>query len=71
MSAKSRSCKEFIEKYADARVSCATCSRWLPQKQKCREELWVGEWVTAEYEESKGFAEFNKMIRENKGVHLG
>lgn len=68
MKAKSRSCKEFIEAYADARVNCATCSRWLPQKQKCREELWVGEWVTAEYEESKAYRIHDRMMRDSKSI---
>ena len=60
-----------MELYKDARVNCATCSRWLPQKQKCREELWVGEWVTSQREETPDYAEFKKMMSKNKGVWIG
>lgn len=68
MAGENRSCKEFMELYKDARVNCATCNRWLPQKQKCREELWVGEWVTAEYEESDSFNEFNRMMQDSRSI---
>jgi len=67
----SHSCKEFIEKYDDARVTCVTCKRWNRESEKCREESWVGEWLTAEYEESAAFTAFGRMMSSNTGVWIG
>ena len=71
MPANSHSCKEFIEKYNDARVTCVTCKRWNRENAKCREESWVGEWLTAEYEESPAFMAFGNMMSSNRPVYLG
>jgi len=70
MLGENRSCKEFIAKYNDARVNCATCRRWNIEKEKCREESWVGEWVTAEYEESPAYIAFNRMMKSNKPIFI-
>lgn len=70
MPANSHSCKEFIEKYDDARVTCVTCKRWNREKAKCREESWVGEWLTAEYMESRAYDTFSRMMQGNTPVYL-
>ena len=47
---ENRSCPEFIlnpllvTEFKLA-VNCANCKRWLPKSSKCREMIWVKEWV--------------------------
>lgn len=51
---ENRSCPEFIPKtiissnYEELTVqlvNCANCKRWNIDKQKCREEIWLIEWI--------------------------
>ena len=51
---KNRSCKEFIPKpiipsnYEELTAphnNCANCIRWSTEKERCREEVWVKEWI--------------------------
>jgi len=44
---ENKNCGEFLENYDKALVNCATCKRWLFKIGKCREEIWVKEWLAA------------------------
>ncbi len=50
---ENRSCQEHKPKYDGAKPNCATCKRWDPNEEKCREEIWVGAWLTAEHEDTR------------------
>ena len=61
MADDSRSCREFVEKYADARVNCATC-----MTQRCKDEAEI----VQRYEDSANFAEYNRMMRDAKDIRV-
>ena len=67
---ENRSCAEHKPKYPGAKVNCATCTRYDPNEEKCREEIWVGKWVVARYEDSEGFKAYDNLMRSNRGVVL-
>lgn len=58
----SRSCKEFIELYKDARVNCASCKYW--NGTSCNEI----ERVTAAHEKEHEF--WDRQMRSNKSVFI-
>lgn len=48
-----RSCKEFIPlDKTDKQTNCVLCTRWNPRAEKCREMIWLKEWV-AEPEDTR------------------
>ena len=71
MEKENRSCKEHKPRYKGALPNCATCKRYIFRIGKCREMLWVKEWVRDEYAESRAFHAFDMMMRSNRGVWYG
>jgi hypothetical protein len=61
-----RSCREFIERYQDARINCCTCVKFSRDIGRCKDE----EAVVKRYEDSPAYVEYDRMMRENKGVVL-
>ncbi len=43
---ENRSCPEFLNIEPGLICNCPNCKRWLASKHKCREEIWVKEWVS-------------------------
>lgn len=58
----SRSCREFIELYKDAKVNCPNCKYW--DGNKCREE----ERVVAAHE--REFDALDRMMRDAKDIRI-
>lgn len=53
MGPESRSCKEHKPRYKGALPNCATCRRYNWKTGKCREMIWVKEWIKDEYEDTR------------------
>lgn len=47
------------------KVNCASCGEW--EKERCP----IIQGVVKRYEETPDYAEFKKMMSENKGVYIG
>lgn len=66
-----RTCREFMmtQAYIDtkSRANCATCVKWDKYNEKCADEVGV----VKRYEETPDYAEFKRMMSENKGVYIG
>ena len=62
MAGENRSCKEFVEIYADARVNCATCRYWNGKACNDIERVKEAHERNHEY--------WDKEMRSNKGVYL-
>jgi hypothetical protein len=67
MQGENRSCREFIEKYHDARINCCTCVKFSRDIGRCADEAAV----VKRYEDTPNFNDFKKMMETNKGVVLG
>ena len=59
-------CREFMEKYADSRVNCATCNKYSRETQRCKDEAEI----VQRYEDSTNFAELDRMMRDAKDIRL-
>ena len=59
-------CSEFMEKYADARVNCATCNKYSREAQRCKDEAEI----VQRYEDSASFTVFDRMMRDAKDIRL-
>jgi len=71
MEKENRSCKGHKPRYKGALLNCATCRRYNFRTGKCREMLWVKEWVRDEDTERSVFDAFDRMMRGNRGVWIG
>ena len=60
---ESRSCREFVEKYKDARVNCATCVKWDKVAGKCGDDG-----VRKRYEDTPDFDRYNAMMQDAKDI---
>ena len=65
---ENRSCKEHKPKYKGVLPNCATCRRYIWKTGKCREMIWVKQWVGDEYAEGMVFHAFDHMMRSNRGL---
>jgi len=59
-------CKEFVEKLADARENSATCIKCSRETQRCKDETGV----VQRYEDSANFAVFDRMMRDAKDIRV-
>jgi len=48
------------------KVNCASCPVWDKEIEKCSDI----QGVVQRYEDTPDFTEFNRMMRDNKGVHM-
>ncbi|MDR3586868.1 MAG: hypothetical protein P4L59_16375 [Desulfosporosinus sp.] len=55
-------CRRFQPKEDGVRLICANCKRW--NGKKCKDEVDL----TTNYEDSKEFETYERLMRENKGV---
>ena len=64
---ENRSCQEHKPKYDGANPNCATCIRWDPNEEKCREEIWLSAWLTAGREDTRGIESLMRHDAYNRG----
>ena len=68
--AATRTCREFsmTMAYQDVKgqTNCATCVKYSRESERCSDE----QGVVQRYEDMPAFAEYDRMMRENKGVVL-
>jgi hypothetical protein len=57
-----RKCRYFIPVKLEVQNNCINCQRWTGKR--CRDEQLLRE----EYEDSRTFKFFDRLMRENKGV---
>lgn len=55
-----------MEKYADAKVNCATCVKWDKHQHRCRDESAV----LQRYEDSSRFDMYDKLMRDAKDIRV-
>ncbi|SPF40770.1 conserved hypothetical protein [Candidatus Desulfosporosinus infrequens] len=55
-------CKLIVPIESERKENCANCKRWIGMRCGARHLL------TTPYEESKEFQEFDRLMRENKGI---
>jgi len=63
---ENRSCRKYMDKYADSKVNCCTCVKWDRENARCKDEVEV----KRRYEDSTEFRINDQLIRKNKGVYL-
>lgn len=59
-----RTCREFMEAYSDARVNCSTCIKWDRENGKCADE----QGVVQRYEDTPNYADFKRMMQDAKSI---
>jgi len=64
MVAQLAKCKYYDPIELGHKVNCAKCRKWTGTR--CRDH----EKILREYEESKAFGAFDRMMRSNKGIRL-
>ena len=66
MQGENRSCREYMERYADARVNCCTCVKFDRDAGRCVDETGVKK----RYEDSPTYAEYDRMMRDAKDIRI-
>jgi hypothetical protein len=61
-----RSCREFIERYQDARVNCCTCVKFSRDIGRCADEAAV----VKRYEDTPNYVEYARMMRDAKDIRI-
>lgn len=67
MSAISKSCRDYMDKYSDSRVNCANCVKFNREHGVCSDIAGVMQ----RYEDSPVFDTFSRMMTDNRPVYLG